>query len=193
MAYYTGKNLLLLDELPSTNTYAAQLDDPTEGTVVQAWHQSAGRGQKGSTWEVLPGMNLTLSLIYRPSFLPLENVFQMSKIAALGIRSCLATFLPQAEILIKWPNDILLNKKKIAGILLENQLEGKRLKTSVLGMGINVNQASFPKHLSSKATSLKLEFGSAFSLEEVRQSLFDQVEFWYEKLKTENHSIVDRS
>lgn len=164
-----------------------------EGTVVQAGFQSKGRGQKGSRWEVVPGQNLTLSVLLKPNFLELKRIFQLSKVVALGIHDCVLHFLPNAQVQIKWPNDILLNGKKVAGILLENQLESKGINVAIAGIGLNVNQQEFPEELSHKATSFKLESGWAFSLEEVRHSLYDKLEFWYDLLRMEEHAQIDRS
>lgn len=192
---YIGENHFYFEELPSTNTYlnelgASQLE---EGTVVQAGFQSQGRGQKGSTWLVTAGQNLTLSVLFKPRFLELRRIFQLSKVAALGLHGCIHHFVPQAKIQIKWPNDLLVNGKKVAGILLENQLESKGINASIVGMGLNVNQDAFPKELSTKASSLRLESGWNFSLEEVRQVLYDKLEHWYDLLKGQEHAQIDRA
>ncbi|MCI4671109.1 MAG: biotin--[acetyl-CoA-carboxylase] ligase [Bacteroidia bacterium] len=194
MVKYIGENYFFFEELASTNTFLNQLDaaDTEEGTVVQAAFQTHGKGQKGSVWLVEPGQNLTLSILLKPTFLELKRIFQLSKVAALALHHTILHFLPDADVKIKWPNDMLLNGKKVAGILLENQLESKRINASIIGLGLNVNQAGFPTELTEKATSLRLESGWQFSLDEIRAVLFEKMEYWYEHLKKGEHSMVDR-
>jgi len=167
-------------------------EDPQEGTMVQAGFQSLGKGQKGSVWEVQPHENLTLSIIYYPRFVPIARVFQLSKMTAVALHKCLREWLPQEEVLIKWPNDILINKKKIAGILLENQFEGKYLKSTIIGIGLNVNQVSFPSELEKKATSLSLQLGKKIDIPEILSSLLNNLESEYESLKQGKESLLDR-
>ncbi|MEO0896032.1 MAG: biotin--[acetyl-CoA-carboxylase] ligase [Bacteroidota bacterium] len=194
MANYTGKQIYYFEELPSTNSYATELllEQPPEGSLIQAGYQSAGRGQKGSRWESQAHENLIFSVIYYPTFLPINRVFQLSKMTAVALYDCLRHFLPKEEILIKWPNDLLVNKKKIAGILLENQFEGKHLRSSVIGIGLNVNQADFPEELTTKATSLALLQGKKIDIGDVLQRMMDSLEARYEELKQAKASSLDR-
>lgn len=124
-----------------------------EGTVVWTDEQYAGRGQKGNTWKVEPGLNLTFSLILYPD-LALSKLYAISKVAALALHDTIVAHLPPVQVWIKWPNDLLIYHRKVAGILIENQLEGMRLRSSVVGMGLNLNQRSWPEDLKAKATSL---------------------------------------
>lgn len=191
VALYTGKNLKFFDQLPSTNTYATQWlrEGPQEGSVVQTGFQFEGKGQKGSCWEVAPGLNLTLSVIYYPTFLSVDRVFQLSKITALALYDTLEVLLPSSDLLIKWPNDLLVNKKKIAGILVENQLEGRQVRSSVIGIGLNVGQLTFPQALADKATSVRLEGGNSKLPTDL---LFDALEGRYEELKKGKSEQIDR-
>lgn len=146
---FTGRHIIELHDIPSTNSYAMQAlkaGNLTEGTLIRALRQSAGRGQYGNTWESEEGMNLTFSLVMHPVFLPVGKQFYLSKIASLAVLGALTEFLPasQYDIQIKWPNDVLVNGGKIAGILIENVLgHAGHLQHTVVGIGINVNQERF--------------------------------------------------
>lgn len=195
MALFTGVPLHTFETLPSTNDFAMDMlkSQPVEGTTILTYFQSAGKGQRGNTWEVAPGLNLTASIIYRPTFLLIEEVFMLSKVAALAVADTLAAFAPQADISIKWPNDILLNQQKIAGILIENQLEGKHLAYSVLGLGINLNQQQFPASLRTPATSLRAFLQQTVPIDQVLTEICEQLEHWYLLLKQGRTEHIDRT
>ncbi|RMG23738.1 MAG: biotin--[acetyl-CoA-carboxylase] ligase [Bacteroidetes bacterium] len=192
---FVGRNFIYLDELPSTNTFAMELltEEPAEGTVVQAGHQSRGRGQAGNHWHAAAGENLTLSVILYPAFLGTDELFYLSKISSLAIHACVSALLPGEEVLIKWPNDVLVNRRKVAGILIENQLEGKAVKASVLGIGLNVNQQAFPPEIRHTACSLRQLRGSSLSLQEVAARLFEELEAVYLRLRAGHRAAIDRS
>ena len=134
---FIGKSLLFLHEVESTNTYAMNLlrnVNPIEGTLVYTDFQTNGKGQRGATWTSEIGQNITASVILKPRFLGYDKTFYLSKISALAVYDVLTEILPisQYDIKIKWPNDILVNKKKIAGILIENQFNGNYLTSCVI-------------------------------------------------------------
>jgi len=153
------------ERLGSTNAYATSLPtaDAPHRTVIVTDDQFAGRGQKGNTWYAAPGQNLTFSLILRLSGWRAEDVFYLSKCAALMLMQATRELLPQSEVLIKWPNDLLIDGQKAVGILIENQLEGAHLRGSILGIGLNVNQIHFDEAIRQRTTSLKLASGQDFS------------------------------
>ena len=132
-----------------------------------------------------------MSLVYYPRFLPLTHLFSLSKAVALGLRQCVADFLPESEVLIKWPNDLLVNRKKVAGILIENQLDQKGLKASVIGIGLNVNQERFPENISATATSMRAESDGVFKREKVLSHLFKALEAHYFQLKQKGPQALD--
>lgn len=133
-----------LDEVASTNTYAAQVADTLgHGDVVAARAQSAGRGQRGNSWEAAPGLNLTFSLMLRPQGVEAAGQFRISQAVALGVALTLERAVPGVEIAVKWPNDIYAADRKICGILIENVVTGRLIDRSVAGIGINVNQREF--------------------------------------------------
>ncbi len=140
-----GKKRIFLPEVDSTNSYATKLlknVKPEEGTLVYTDYQTHGRGQRGMVWSAQQASNLTFSVILKPNFLAVENYYYLYKMAALACYDTLAKIIDnsQFDIKIKWPNDILVNKQKIAGILIENSFAENSLQWSIMGIGMNVNQ-----------------------------------------------------
>jgi BirA family biotin operon repressor/biotin-[acetyl-CoA-carboxylase] ligase len=136
------------DEGDSTNLYMKRLareEHPEEGSLVIADHQTAGRGQMGSPWFSTKGDNLTFSLLIYPKGVEVAKQFIISRIASLAVKNTLDQFTD--DIRIKWPNDIYWKDKKIAGMLIENDIQGKHIENSVIGIGININQLDFPPEL----------------------------------------------
>lgn len=135
-------NLRLLESVDSTNNYAkanaASLPSPT---MVVAREQTAGRGQRGNSWESEPGANLTFSVFVRLPEFPARRQFAVSEAVALAVADTLGVFGVQAKV--KWPNDIYVGDRKICGILIEHALMGAELMHTVIGVGINVNQKRF--------------------------------------------------
>ncbi len=133
---------IVLPEADSTNTWcrehASGLALPT---VVRAVAQSAGRGQRGNSWESAPGQNLTFSIVWHPEGLAPADQFSISEATALGVVDYLSRHGIEAKV--KWPNDIYVGDRKICGILIEHSLMGSSLERSVIGVGINVNQKEF--------------------------------------------------
>ncbi|MDX2284091.1 MAG: biotin--[acetyl-CoA-carboxylase] ligase [Bacteroidia bacterium] len=185
MALFTGNNLLRYDALDSTNTTALNLlrEHPPEGTVVLTRHQTAGRGQQGSVWLTPPDVCLTFSVIYYPHFLDIRDLFQLSKLAALAVCDTLEHFLPDAPAAIKWPNDLLIARRKVCGMLIENQLEGQRLRACVIGIGLNVNRQAFPPELAGIATAMDEWHAGVLESGHVLQYLLDRLETRYLALR----------
>lgn len=197
---FVGKVYYRFDKLPSTNDHAQDLiakSRPAEGTVVRAAMQTAGRGQYGSRWESAAGENLTLSVIFYPGWLPPTQQFRLSMAVALALRATVEASLAEMrkvaldageapEVTIKWPNDIYINDKKTAGILIQNSLSGNQLANSVVGIGLNVNQTVFPAELT-RATSLAASSSlGPFDLEAVAEILFGELEQQYLALRAGN-------
>lgn len=161
--------LVALDAVGSTNEEAKRLarEGAEDGTLVWARSQTQGRGRSGRTWTSPPG-NLYLSLILRPDCPP-GQAAQLSFVAALGLGGALGAVLPpMVPLTYKWPNDVLLNDKKVSGLLLETQSAGRdRLDWLVLGLGVNV--ASCPAGTDFPATSLALE-GAEVGVEELLEA-----------------------
>lgn len=150
---FIGKNLITLNQVDSTNNYAKLLTANSrpapDGTVILADSQSGGRGQAGTVWQSEPGKNLTFSILLGCAFLPPPRQFYLSMAVSLGISDALSTLFRAASpsprpIAIKWPNDVYIGNKKTGGILIENILAGSKMKSSIVGIGLNVNQEQFP-------------------------------------------------
>ena len=192
-----GQNIINLDETESTNTYAINLlkeISVTDGTLIFTHKQTKGRGQVGNTWQAESGKNLTFSLVLHPSFLPADKQFYLSKIISLAVFGMLTEFLDISlyDIKIKWPNDILVNNKKIAGILIENILRTNYLQSSVIGVGININQLNFfgiDKQVTSLAALLKKEF----DLKELLRLFCKHFEALYLSLKQGNFTKITQA
>lgn len=136
--------IIRLEETTSTNSYLRGLvgkEPLPEGSVVITEYQTAGRGQVGNTWESEIGKNLMFSVILYPDFLPANRQFLISQIAALSVKETLDEYVD--DVKVKWPNDIYWRDRKICGMLIENDLSGRELYCSVLGIGININQQEF--------------------------------------------------
>lgn len=179
---FIGKKVHFFKECTSTNSVAHQIinkNKAIEGEIVICQAQTSGKGQKGNHWESEPLKNLTFSVILTPTFLKIEEQFQLNMVVSLAVYEVLEAFLPQ-NVKIKWPNDILVNNKKIAGILIENVLSGNSLKNSIVGVGININQLIFETE---KATSLAKELGKDFDLELLLTLFLEALERNYLQLK----------
>lgn len=140
--------ILFLNEVDSTNTYLRHLlegEEATvqEGTMVCAEFQSQGRGQIGNTWESAKGENLLFSLLLYPTFVAPTDMFRISQVVSLGVKDMLTSYCGLSDVTIKWPNDIYWRDKKIAGILVENFLSGHTIESSIVGIGVNINQKEF--------------------------------------------------
>ena len=171
-----------MPECHSTNSLALELcqqsPPPAEGTVVITANQTAGRGQRGNTWSTQPGMNLTFSVILKPSFLAIRDQFYLNVFISLAVHDYLHA-RQVSGISIKWPNDIYILGKKVCGILIENQLQGQLYSFSVIGTGININQHEFEL---SSATSVSLALNRQFDLNEELSTLLNYIEARYLQL-----------
>ncbi len=134
----------ILASCASTNTELAGRPDAPHGAIIAAVAQTAGRGQRGNSWEAEPGRNLTFSQLLRPRRLPAARQFELSMVVSLAIAEAIDTRLPDGvRTVIKWPNDIYIGLEKICGILIENKLAGSMIERAIAGIGINVNQRRF--------------------------------------------------
>ena len=189
---FTGQIHFHLAECPSVNTYATEMvksREIAEGTIISTSNQTNGRGQFGNKWHSEEGKNITACIIYRPKFLQIQNIFALSMAVSLAMYDLLTYFLGKKhDIKIKWPNDILVDGKKICGILIENIFRGSSLDYSLVGIGLNVNQGNFPKLLCN-AISLKACLGEDLDLKIVLELLCLKIEKRY--LQTRNDQLED--
>lgn len=167
------------DILGSTNDEAR---NPAyhEGDIVIAERQTAGRGQRGHSWESAEGENLTFSLLLEPTFLPVNEQFLLSEVLALGLVDTLAEYGIEARI--KWTNDIYVGDKKIVGMLVENSLAGGTLARTIAGIGMNINQIEFNPSLPNP-TSMSLVVGERFNREEILMRVYHHIMTLYEALR----------
>jgi BirA family transcriptional regulator, biotin operon repressor / biotin---[acetyl-CoA-carboxylase] ligase len=183
---FLGKVWQHFDELPSTNDFLANSPQNTEGSLVTTFNQTAGRGQMGNRWLAEPNQNLAYSIRLNPTFLQANEQFHLNKIVALAVHDLIdaetSNFTLQTSNLVKWANDIYINDKKVCGILIQNNLLGSRLQSSIIGIGVNINQTIFPKDIN--ATSLRLETGQLFDLIPFVEKLTQCLEFRYLQLKS---------
>lgn len=183
-----GGNIKYSSTTPSTNSVAMNMlsQQAVEGTICITDNQTQGRGQKGTTWVTSAGENLTFSIVLRPQFIE-QRLFALTQTIAIALKEAIEPYCPEALVQIKWPNDILVNCKKVAGVLIESQWEGSKIKGSVVGIGLNVNQVDFPEEMMHKTTSLALINGHAFERGPILWDIVTRLQFWYEKLiKGEN-------
>ena len=151
---FLGKRVVSLPQCHSTNEEASELiasNRESEGTVVITEYQLAGKGQRGNMWESERGKNVMISIILNPRFMNPTAQFALHTICSLAIYDSLFPLLGN-KLKIKWPNDIYYGDKKICGILIENSVRGNTVDSSIIGIGLNVNQVVFT---TPNATSLK--------------------------------------
>jgi len=168
-------------KIGSTNTVAmaAAAEGAPEGGVFLAEEQTAGRGRGANSWQSPRSTGIYCSVILRPA-LPPADVLALSLAAGLAVQAAIREVDSRIEVDLKWPNDVLLNGKKVCGILTEMNAEATRVRYIVVGIGINVNQASFPKDL--PATSLRLTTGSEWSRVELAGALLKSLDREYRQL-----------
>ena len=175
--------IIKLDAINSTNSYLKELTTKTQVedfTVIVAAEQTKGRGQMGTVWQSEKHQNLMFSVFKDVSFLKIEQQFYISIVASLSIYKTLCR-LQIPKLAVKWPNDILSGNKKVAGILIENMIKNNRLKSTVIGVGLNVNQLKFNKL--PQATSLSRISGKVFDLDEVLSEILSQMKIYFQRLE----------
>ena len=184
-----GVHLIVLPQVDSTNTYAkdnfASLPD---GAVVAAVEQFAGRGRLGRKWLAGPGEALTASAILKN----IRQPFHAGVITGLAGLELIREYLPEAFVFFKWPNDIYIREKKLAGILSEGVIAGGKLIGVVSGIGINVNQdAAVLAELDNPAASLRTECGKKFFLEKMRFELAEKIKKYYIIYQSNSGILLD--
>jgi BirA family biotin operon repressor/biotin-[acetyl-CoA-carboxylase] ligase len=174
-------NPIRFDEIDSTNAEAMRMlkrVKPPEGTCIVAGFQKEGRGQRANIWASRPGENLMVSFILYPRPHMAQQPFLLSKSMALAVCKTIASFT-KGSVMIKWPNDILIDGKKVAGILLENQWSGANWQSTIAGIGININQTEFALE---KATSLAIVNGNTLLIDIVLKELQTRITYEYDRL-----------
>lgn len=196
---FVGHNLFKFSFLSSTNDYCWELlSDKSlpDGTVVWTTFQTQGKGQRGKSWLAEEGKSLTFSIVFKPKVNVSQQYF-LNKAISLGV--CEGITLLELNSKIKWPNDIYIDDKKLAGVLIENSLRGSLLQEIVVGVGVNVNQEEFSKDLPNPV-SLKQVLQQTFEIEVLLKKLCYYIEKRYmqfkaghfEKIDTDYHSMLYR-
>jgi BirA family biotin operon repressor/biotin-[acetyl-CoA-carboxylase] ligase len=187
-----GHKLYYFPEIGSTNDEAYRLGiaGAEEGTVVIAGSQTKGRGRMQRIWHSPAGANIYTSIILRPRIKP-ARAPQISLAAGVAVAELLEKYCP-GEVELKWPNDVLVNGRKICGILAQMKTAADEVDFVVVGIGINVNikQNKFPADLCDIATSLAIAAGRDFSRDELIISLYENMAKWYKKLLPDGFTAV---
>ena len=180
-----------IHETDSTNNYAANqllTKRLPEGSVFIADSQIDGRGQASNRWESEPGKNLTFSILLYPDFLEISRQFELSKAISLGVADFLNENTP--DVSIKWPNDIYLENRKVAGILIENSIRINKISSSIIGIGLNINQKIFVSD-APNPVSLSLMTGLDYNLEDSLSKLCLKIDARYGQLCQGRFSQID--
>ena len=188
------------NEVDSTNAYAAEYITKNKvynRVIIVADNQPKGRGQRTNKWESEANKNLTISVIYEPTFIEACNQFLISEVVSLGVCDYLSENIN--DVSIKWPNDIYIKDKKVAGILIEHVIKGSVLSSSICGIGLNVNQEKFLSD-APNPISMKQSSGFDYNLDRELQKLINCIdkryrqleEAEYEKLGEDYHEVMYR-
>ena len=186
-------HIIKLNAIDSTNSYLRQLASkkPLEDfTVVIVKNQTNGKGQIGAVWNSQKGKNLTCSVFKRNSCVLIDDTFYISMVTSLAIIKTLQLF-QVPKLVVKWPNDILSEQKKICGILIENIIKQQDIEGSIIGIGLNINQTQFPDLPS--ASSLKNLTGTLYDVEELLVRIVEQLEYYFEKLEQGKQDFIKRA
>lgn len=189
---YIGRNLQYYNSLQSTNTKAFELvlKNVKNGTVVLTDKQTSGRGRQSNNWFSLPKKSLTFSIILYPDC-SINDINKYSIITGLAVSEVLIELNIKPQL--KWPNDILINGKKVGGILCESKLSVESIKSLVIGIGLNVNEniEDFPKSLKSTSTTLCSESGKQYKLEIVLADILNKFEYRMSTIDDFENQIID--
>lgn len=171
-----GKNLIVLDSVNSTNDYLKKLGNEgcENGTVVAAREQTKGKGRLGRTWQSKKDDGIAFSVLLRPNVAPSE-VSAITPLAGLAVCKAIREYT-KLDCIIKWPNDIIVGRKKLVGILTEMSAEFDAVEYVITGIGINVDHTSFPEEIAFKATSLLLETGRHIDKNEFLACVLEHLE-----------------
>ncbi|SKC92874.1 biotin--[acetyl-CoA-carboxylase] ligase [Maledivibacter halophilus] len=174
-----GNDIYYFKTIDSTNNYGKKLalDGALEGTIVLSDEQTGGRGRLGRAWVSPPGTSISMSIILRPTIYPNEAA-KITEITAAAVANAISR-VTKLKTGIKWPNDIIINSKKVCGILTEMSAEINSINYVIVGMGINVNINEFPDEINNVATSLKKELNMEISRKELVINIVNEFEKLY--------------
>ena len=179
---WLGKDFRYLEVTGSTNDDCARFlqEGAEHGLVVAAGQQMSGKGRRGRQWSSPPGQSVYMTIGLKPEFAP-DKASMLTMVMALSVLRALEQVCAADNIFIKWPNDIVIDGRKVCGILTEMHLAGDRIDHVVIGVGVNVNTPAFPAELSEVATSLFTEYARTYDCNGVIAAILECFERYYEK------------
>lgn len=188
-----GRSLTVQESTASTmdDASAAAAAGAKDGHVVLADQQSRGRGAHGRHWVSPPGSDLYLSVVARPNVEPAATAL-VTLAAGLGVRDTAVSFLPGRAVSVKWPNDVWIERRKCAGILVESRTLGMQIDSVIIGVGLNVNRLQWPPELHGAATSLRAESPGKVPMDrgEVLAALLFHMERWVNRFARDGAAVV---
>lgn len=189
---FIGRKLFFYDEIDSTNVAAFEFgrSGEEEGAAVVADSQVSGKGRVGRQWRSPPGVNLYTSVVLRPTIMP-KDAHMLTFLSAVAVAGTVDGFIKTRPV-VKWPNDILVNGKKVAGILMEMDAESDRVNFIIAGVGVNINSTPslWTGELEGKATSVMEVAGAEVSRVEFISALYSNLEKWYKAALEEGFTRV---
>lgn len=186
-----GRNFIYCEEISSTNSeLLSNKQYKKSGTVLLAEKQIIGKGRKERSWLSAKGANLTFSILLTKDLLSDLIVNHLNLAASLAVATAIEN-LYQLRTELKWPNDVLINKKKVAGILIETTVKGNKLERVVIGIGINLNQIAFQGEFNYPPTSLKLETGMNIDRENMLAEILNIFEELLSKLADQSEQLLE--
>jgi len=187
---YLGRRIYSFDSIDSTNTFARTLkdDECPNGTLIIADEQTAGKGRQGRQWQSQKGKNLLFTVATRPLFLH-------DKVRVLPFAAALATAdgieqESKSAVQCKWPNDLLIDGKKVAGMLIETTTQNNAVMDVIIGIGINVNQTEFGDDIKEKATSLKLHAQQDVDRVRLLSAVLEELEYRFDQLRNFSPQMI---
>jgi BirA family transcriptional regulator, biotin operon repressor / biotin---[acetyl-CoA-carboxylase] ligase len=187
-----SNNILQLSSIDSTNTYAQSIVNKAitpHNTIIQALHQTAGRGQRNNTWVTEPNTNLLMSIIIGHQQSELDSQFVLNMAVCLGIVDAINNVIAPKQCAIKWSNDIYIDDKKVAGVLIENSIRGNTWANSIVGIGININQTHFDENLPN-ATSIFLQTNRTIVIDTFRDQLIKSINLQLQSAQQNSIKII---
>lgn len=190
-----GKVIIHFEKVQSTNLTAANLmqtETLEEGTIISTSFQENGKGQDDNFWESEFGKNLLVSVILKPVNLHPAKQFMLNKVISLAVANLVKENVEKRKVKVKWPNDIYVESKKIAGILINNTIKGDAFDHSIIGIGININQQKFFSD-APNPVSLGSFVNYELDLDKCLIQLCDALNYWYRKLVRKEYEDIDKS
>lgn len=186
-----GRNIIYIDEVSSTNSFLLdpELSGNVHGTIIIAEKQAKGRGRKERQWYSTKGLNLTFSILLTDKKYFTKRFNLINFAAALAVAIAVENLF-QLRTELKWPNDILVKEKKVAGVLIESSSKGEKIERVVIGIGININQTLFQGNFNIAPTSLKTETGQTVNREILLSEFLNVFEEVLEQVVTKHEWLI---